>query len=39
MEAESYDPEGALIIFLWTFIEVSAGSNITDAALSDANEC
>jgi hypothetical protein len=33
--SESYDPEGALITFLWTFIEVPVGSNITDASLSD----
>ena len=34
--SESFDPEGALITFLWTFIEVPVGSNITDASLSDA---
>ena len=33
--SDSYDPEGTLITFLWTFIEVPAGSNISDAALSD----
>jgi len=33
--SESYDPEGALITFLWTFIEVPDSSNIADAALSD----
>jgi hypothetical protein len=34
--SESFDPEGTMITFLWTFIEVPAGSNITDASLSDA---
>jgi hypothetical protein len=33
--SESYDPEGALITFLWTFIEIPIGSTITDTALSD----
>jgi hypothetical protein len=31
----SHDPEGALITFLWSFIEVPIGSNITDTLLSD----
>jgi hypothetical protein len=34
--SESFDPEGAMITFLWTFIDIPAGSNITDASLSDA---
>jgi hypothetical protein len=33
--SESYDPEGTMITFYWTFTEVPVGSNITDAALSD----
>jgi hypothetical protein len=33
--SESYDPEGSLITFLWTFIEIPIGSTITDTALSD----
>jgi hypothetical protein len=33
--SESDDPEGTLIIFLWKFIEVPAGSTVTDASLSD----
>jgi Tol biopolymer transport system component/subtilase family serine protease len=31
----SYDPGGALITFLWTFIGIPAGSNVSDASLSD----
>jgi hypothetical protein len=34
--SESYDPEGRMIIFLWTFLEVPGGSGITDGSLSDA---
>ena len=33
--SKSFDPEGAMITFLWTFVEVPAGSNVTDASLSD----
>ncbi|MEW6214430.1 MAG: PKD domain-containing protein, partial [Nitrospirota bacterium] len=33
--SESYDPEGAMITFLWSFLEVPSGSNITDTSLSD----
>lgn len=33
--SESYDPEGAMITFLWTFVEIPAGSSVTDASLSD----
>ena len=31
----SYDPEGELITFQWTFTNVPSGSNVTDASLSD----
>jgi tripartite motif-containing protein 71 len=34
--SKSYDPEGAMITFLWTFIEVPLGSSVTNASLSDA---
>jgi hypothetical protein len=34
--SESYDPEGAMITFLWTFIEVPVDSTVTDSSLSDA---
>lgn len=33
--SESYDPEGAMITFLWGFTEVPAGSTVTNASLSD----
>ena len=33
--SKSFDPEGAMITFLWTFVEVPAGSNVTNASLSD----
>ncbi len=33
--SESYDPEGAMITFRWTFIEVPAESGVTDGSLSD----
>jgi streptogramin lyase len=33
--SESFDPEGAMITFLWTFVEVPAGSSVTDGSLSD----
>jgi hypothetical protein len=33
--SKSYDPEGAMITFLWTFVEVPAGSSVTNASLSD----
>ena len=32
---ESFDPEGAMITFLWKFIEVPAESSVADASLSD----
>ena len=31
----SYDPEGVTLTFRWSVLEVPAGSNITDASLSD----
>jgi len=31
----SYDPEGAMITFVWTFIEVPTGSTVNDTSLSD----
>jgi hypothetical protein len=33
--SKSYDPEGAMITFLWTFVEVPVGSSVTNASLSD----
>jgi len=33
--SESYDPEGCLITFLWTFVEIPTESNVTDASFSD----
>ncbi len=33
--SESYDPEGALITFLWRFINIPLDSNVTDASFSD----
>jgi sugar lactone lactonase YvrE len=33
--SESYDPEGAMITFLWAFVGVPAGSSVTIASLSD----
>jgi hypothetical protein len=33
--SESFDPEGEMITFLWTFIEVPGTSNITDMSLSN----
>ncbi len=33
--SESFDPEGAMITFLWSFMEIPVGSAITDASLSD----
>ncbi len=35
--SESYDPEGAMITFHWTFIEVPTGSRVTAGSLSDSN--
>jgi hypothetical protein len=32
----SYDPEGIMITFRWTFTEVPLGSSVTDSSLSDA---
>jgi hypothetical protein len=34
--SDSFDPEGNMITFLWTFIEVPGASNITDTSLSNA---
>jgi hypothetical protein len=33
--SKSYDPEGAMITFLWTFVEVPWGSSVTNASFSD----
>jgi hypothetical protein len=33
--SESFDPEGALIKFLWTFIEIPTSSSVSDESLSD----
>jgi hypothetical protein len=33
--SESYDPEGALITFLWTFTEIPTSSSVSDTSLSD----
>ena len=33
--SESYDPEGAMITFLWSFMGIPGGSSLTDASLSD----
>jgi hypothetical protein len=33
--SESYDPEGALLSFLWAFLGVPSGSTVTDGLLSD----
>ncbi len=33
--SESYDPEGSMITFQWSFVEIPAGSAVTDASLSD----
>ena len=33
--SKSFDPEGVMITFLWTFVEVPAGSSVTNASLSD----
>ncbi len=33
--SDSYDPEGDLITFLWSFVEIPVGSSIIDASLSD----
>jgi hypothetical protein len=33
--SESFDPEGAMITFLWTFVEIPSASRVTDAFLSD----
>jgi hypothetical protein len=33
--SKSYDPEGAMITFLWTFVGVPAGSSVTNTSLSD----
>jgi Tol biopolymer transport system component len=33
--SNSYDPDGGMITFMWTFTEVPAGSTVTDDALSD----
>ena len=35
--SNSFDSDGDMITFLWTFVEVPAGSAVTDASLSDAN--
>ncbi len=35
--SESYDPEGAMITFHWTFLKVPEGSSVTDDSLSDIN--
>jgi hypothetical protein len=32
---DSYDPDGQLIDYLWTFISVPSGSMVTDSSLSD----
>jgi len=32
---DSYDPDGQLIDYLWTFISVPSGSTVTDSSLSD----
>ncbi len=34
--SESYDPEGSLITFLWTFVELPEGSRVSDSSLTDA---
>ena len=34
--SKSYDPEGDMITFRWTFVQVPAGSSVTDSSLSDA---
>ncbi len=31
----SYDPDGDMITFLWSFIDVPSGSSVTNASLSD----
>lgn len=33
--SDSFDPEGAMITFLWRFIEVPPGSNLSNLSLSD----
>jgi hypothetical protein len=33
--SKSFDPEGVMITFLWAFVEVPAGSSVTNASLSD----
>ncbi|NWF51912.1 MAG: hypothetical protein HXY47_02400, partial [Nitrospirae bacterium] len=33
--SESYDPDGSIIIFQWTFVEIPANSKVTDISLSD----
>lgn len=33
--SKSFDPEGAMINFVWTFAEVPSGSGVTDGSLSD----
>jgi hypothetical protein len=33
--SESYDPEGTMITLLWRFVEVPAGSSVSDVSLSD----
>ena len=33
--SKSFDPEGVMITFLWAFVEVPAGSGVTNASLSD----
>ncbi|HVP79336.1 MAG TPA: PKD domain-containing protein [Thermodesulfobacteriota bacterium] len=34
--SKSFDPEAGMIAFLWSFVEVPAGSSVTNASLSDA---
>jgi len=34
--SKSFDPEAGMITFLWAFVEVPAGSSVTNASLSDA---
>jgi len=33
--SNSYDPEGAMIAYEWSFTEIPQGSSVTDASLSD----
>ena len=35
--SKSYDPDGDMITFVWRFLEVPAGSGVTDSSFSDAS--